>query len=62
MWYAALMPVPAVDMHDDGRPVDCDDSDGVFLRRGLTSRHPTLDQVALNATASQCGTRIHAGV
>jgi hypothetical protein len=36
MQHAALMPVPDF-------VVDCDDSDDVFLRRGLTSRQPAFD-------------------
>ena len=39
--------------------VDCDDSDGVFLRRGLASHQPAFDQAALNAArgthAGACG-------
>ena len=61
--HAALMPVPEVDMEDDWRPSTAmtTTDDGVFLRRGLTSRQPASDQAAPNETASQCGTRIHAG-
>ena len=44
MRHAALMPVPEV-------VVDCDDSNDVFLRRGLASRQPA----ALKEIASQCG-------
>jgi hypothetical protein len=36
MRHAALMPVPEV-------VVDCDDSDNVFLQRGLASRQPAFD-------------------
>jgi hypothetical protein len=62
MRHAALMPVPTVDMDNRRTTVNCDDYDGVFLRRGLASRQPAFDQATPNATASQCGTRIHAGV